>query len=68
MSLAQGGVRVKLNRLPPSTTETETRDSLDGFVLTETDIKKNFAFVWLISDAEAERAVTTLDHSLIRGN
>jgi hypothetical protein len=53
--------------LPPSTTMKEIREFFDGFILIEVDINKHFALVCLTSDAEAERAVTTLDQGMICG-
>jgi hypothetical protein len=69
MTLAPSGVRVKLNNLPPWTTEEEVRNLFAGFTLhgPGVSIKPAYGYVWLASDAEAQRAVTVLDKASIRG-
>jgi hypothetical protein len=69
MTLAPSGVRVKLNNLPPWTAEEEVRNLFAGFTLhgPGVSIKPAYGYVWLASDAEAQRAVTVLDKASIRG-
>jgi RNA recognition motif-containing protein len=66
LNLAESGVRVKLNKLPVATTEADIRALFAGFQL-EIELNKSFAFVWLASMAEAERAVTTLHKNFVHG-
>jgi hypothetical protein len=69
MKLAPSGVRVKLNNLPPWTTEKEVCNLFAGFKLHSpgVSVKPTYEFVWLASDAEAQRAVAALDKASIRG-
>jgi hypothetical protein len=68
MTLVPSGVRVKLNNLPPWTTEKEVRNLFAGFALHGPSvlIKPIYGFVWLTSDAEAQRAAAALDKASIR--
>jgi hypothetical protein len=68
MTLVPSGVRVKLNNLPPWTTEKEVRNLFAGFAPHGPSvlIKPTYGFVWLTSDAEAQRAVAALDKASIR--
>lgn len=69
LSLARVAISIKLNKLPATTTEADIRTLFKDFQLTESEIimHKSFVFVWLTSVAEAERAMATLDQSLVHG-
>ena len=60
---------MKLNNLAPWTTEQEVRNIFRDFSLSgpEISLKQGYGFVWLTSEAEAERAVATLNKQTIRG-
>jgi RNA recognition motif-containing protein len=60
---------VKLIKLPPPTTEADVHAFFRGFPLAgeEVSIKFDYAFVWLPSQAQAYRAVETLDKRVING-
>ena len=69
ISLSPRTVRVKLVNLSLSATEMDIRAFFNGFPLcgAEVSIKRGYGFVWLSSEAEAQRAVNTLNKGVICG-
>ncbi|KAF1847637.1 uncharacterized protein K460DRAFT_280946 [Cucurbitaria berberidis CBS 394.84] len=69
LSIGPKPVRVKLNNLAFSATEQDVRSLFNGFSLSDpgVSIKKGYGFVWVASNAEAQRAVATLNKRTIRG-
>ena len=69
LNLKSRPVRVKLIKLPKWTTEADIRTFFGGFAIAKDGVTLNrdYAFVWLSSDAEAQRAATMLDKRIMNG-
>jgi RNA recognition motif-containing protein len=66
---APTAVRAMLANVAENATERDIRTVFKEFVLcgSEVQLKNGYCFVWVVSNAEAQRAVTSLNGRSIRG-